>query len=64
MKIKLDDKDLAKKMIKPCHFIVEILKFSFKINLESYNISHANSILTFTLIFQNLRFSSDILITS
>ena len=50
-KIKLDDKELAKMMIIPCYFIDENLKNGFKINLESHNISHANSILTITPIF-------------
>ena len=45
-KIKLDDKELAKLMINPYYFIDENLKNGFKINLESHNISHANSILT------------------
>ena len=45
-KIKLDDKELAKMMIHPYYFIDENLKNGFKINLESHNISHANSILT------------------
>ena len=44
--IKLDDKELAKKMINPYYFIDENLKIGFKINLESHNINHANSILT------------------
>ena len=47
-KIKLDDKELAKMMINPYYFIDENLKNGFKINLESHNISHANSILTIT----------------
>ena len=47
-KIKLDDKELAKMMINPYYFIDENLKNVFKINLESHNISHANSILTIT----------------
>ena len=33
-------------MINPYYFIGEILKNGFKINLESHNISHANSNLT------------------
>ena len=51
-KIKLDDKELAKMMINPYYFIDENLKNGFKINLESHNISHANSILTITPNFQ------------
>ena len=47
-KIKLDDKELAKMMINPNYFIDENLKIGFKINLESHNIIHANSILTIT----------------
>ena len=47
-KIKLDDKELAKMMINLYYFIDENLKNGFKINLESHNISHANSILTIT----------------
>ena len=35
-------------MINPFYFIDENLKNGFKINLESHNISHANSILTIT----------------
>ena len=44
-KIKLDDKELAKIMINPYYFIDKNLKIGFKINLESHNFSHANSIL-------------------
>ena len=47
-KIKLDDKDLVKMMNNPYYFIDENLKNGFKINLESHNINHANSILTIT----------------
>ena len=45
-KIKLDDKELPKVMINPYYFIDKNLKIGFKINLESHNFSHANSILT------------------
>ena len=45
-KIKLDDKELAKMMNNPYYFIDENLKIGFKINLESHNINHANSIIT------------------
>ena len=45
-KNKLDDKELAKIMINPYYFIDENLKIGFKINLESHNFSHANSILS------------------
>ena len=47
-KIKLDEKELAKMMLNPYNFIDEILKTGFKINLESHNIGHANSVLTIT----------------
>ena len=47
-KIKFDDKKSAKIMINPFYFIDKNLKNGFKINLESHNISHANSILTIT----------------
>ena len=47
-RIKLDDKELAKKMINPYYFIDKNLKIGFKINLESHNINHANYILTTT----------------
>ena len=50
-KIKIDDKELAKMMINPFYFIDENLKNGFKVNLESHNINHANSILTITPIF-------------
>ena len=39
------DKEIAKKMINPYYFIDENLKIGFKNNLESHNISHANSLL-------------------
>ena len=45
------DKEISKKMINPYYFIDENLKIGFKINLESHNINHANSILTITPIF-------------
>ena len=47
-KIKLDYKELAEMMINPYYFIDKNLKIGFKINLESHNFSHANSILTIT----------------
>ena len=47
-KIKFDDREFAKIMINPYYFIDKILKNGFKVNLESHNISHANSILTIT----------------
>ena len=47
-KIKLDDREFAKIMINPYYFIDKNLKNGFKINLESHNICHANSILTIT----------------
>ena len=39
------DKEIAKKMINPYYFVDENLKIGFKINLESHNINHANSLL-------------------
>ena len=39
------DKEIAKKMINPYYFIDENLKVGFKVNLESHNINHANSLL-------------------
>ena len=50
-KIKLDHKELAKHIINPYYFIDENIKIGFKINLESHNKSHANSVLTVTPIF-------------
>ena len=47
-KIKLDDREFAKILINPYYFIDKNLKNGFKINLDSHNISHANSILTIT----------------
>ena len=47
-KIKLDDKEIAKILINPYYFIDKNLKIGFKINLESHNISHPNSILSIT----------------
>ena len=47
-KIKLDDKELAKMVNIPDYFIDENLKNGFKNNLESHNITQANSFLTFT----------------
>ena len=47
-KNKLDDREFAKIMINPFYFIDKNLKNGFKINLESHNINHANSILTIT----------------
>ena len=38
-------------MINPYYFIDESFKIGFKINLESHNIIHANSILTITPIY-------------
>ena len=39
------DKEIAKKMINPYYFIDENLKIGFKINLESHNNNHSNSLL-------------------
>ena len=47
-KIKLNDKELARMMINRYYFINKNSKICFKINLESHNFSHANSILTIT----------------
>ena len=44
--IKLDDKELAKIMINPYYFFDKNLETGFKIDLESHNFSHANSILS------------------
>ena len=41
-------------MINPYSFIDENLKIGFKINLESHNIIHANSILTITRNFPEI----------
>ena len=48
------DKELAKKMINPDYFIDENLKICFKINLESHNINHANSLLTIEANFPDI----------
>ena len=40
------DKEIAKKTINPYYFIDENLNIGFKINLESHNINHANSLLS------------------
>ena len=57
--INIDDKELnkesAKKMIIPCYFTDEILILGVKINLESHNINHANSILSFIAIYTDFR---------
>ena len=47
-KIYLDDKNIAKIMNNPYYFIDKNLKIGFRINLESHNFSHANSILIIT----------------
>ena len=39
------DKELTEKMINPYYFTDKILKIGFKINLESQNINHVNSLL-------------------
>ena len=52
-KNKLDDKKLTKMMINPYYFFDENLKNGFKINLESHNVSHANSVLIITPKFPN-----------
>ena len=50
------DKEIAKKMINPYYFIDENLKIGFKINLESHNISHANSLLNIIPNFPDIGF--------
>ena len=42
------EKELAKNKISPYYFIDKNLKIGFKINLDSQNINHANSILNIT----------------
>ena len=49
--IKMNDKELAKKMINPYYFIIENLKKGIKIKLECHNYNHANSILTITPVY-------------
>ena len=46
--MKLNDKEKAKHMINPYHFIDESLKIGFKNNLDSHNFIHANSLLYIT----------------
>ena len=41
-------------MINPSYFIDENLKIGFKINLDSHNTNHANSILTITLNYSEI----------
>ena len=53
-KIILDDREFAKILINPYYFIDKNLKIGFKINLESHNIKHANSILTITPNFPDI----------
>ena len=57
-KIKLNDRELAKMLINLLYLIDENLKIGFKIILGSYNISHANSILTIIPIFPEMRIES------
>ena len=49
------DKEIAKKKINPYYFIDENLKIAFKINLESHNINHANSLLNIEPNFPDIR---------
>ena len=42
------DEEIAKKMTNPYYFIDENLRIGFKINLESHNFNHANSLLNIT----------------
>ena len=48
------DKELAKKKINPYYFDDENLKIGFKINLESHNNNHANSLLIFVPKFTDI----------
>ena len=52
-KIKLDDKELAKKMINPYYFSDRNLQVAYKINLDSHHINHLNSKLTISSNFEN-----------
>ena len=56
--IELDDKELDKELTKktknPYYVINENLKNGFKINLDSHNINHANSIFKITPFFPKL----------
>ena len=58
--IRLDDKqlkrELAKKMINPFYSTDRALKVGFKNNLDTHNIIHANSKLTITHNYPELRF--------
>ena len=47
------EEKLAEKMINSYYFTDENLKIGFKINLESHNVNHANSILTITPKYTN-----------
>ena len=64
MKDKELDKELAKTVINPYYFIVEKLKIGFKINLETHNINHANSILTIIPNFPDSGIGTRLLIKS
>ena len=59
------DRELAKKTINLYYFIDESFKNGFKINLESHNFNHANSLLTITPIYQDfgteIRYNNKIL---
>ena len=59
-KNKLDDKQVAKIMINPYYFIDKNLKTGFKIDLESHNFSHANSILSILPKFPEFRYINKI----
>ena len=58
--IRLEDKqlnkELAKKMINPYYFTDEVLKVGFKINLDAHNFNLANSKLTITHNYPELRY--------
>ena len=58
------DKETAKKMINAFYFIDENLKIGFKINLESHNINHANSLLKIEPNFPDMVSKQDILAKS
>ena len=48
------DKEIAKKMINPYYFIDGNLRIGFKINLESHNVNHANSLLNIEPSFSDI----------
>ena len=64
MNEKEKEKELAEQMINPQFFIDENLKSGFKINLESHNINHANSLLNIIPNFPDIGIETSILIKS